>query len=136
MRKALILAAAFILASCGRAEYGALMPPQDGSSQNAVLAAASIESTFYAFPELQAGRIPNWPAVTIVNAAGDLYFTARGSFDTVFKLTPSTTEYTETALFQTLGPFTCDTLFVDAAGNVYGTTFDGGKACPSNYGCG
>lgn len=72
----------------------------------------------------------------IVNAAGDFYFTATGSFNTVFKLTPSGSGYSETALFKTLGPLTYDTLFMDSAGNVYGTTFDGGKGCPSNLGCG
>lgn len=71
MRKASILGAVFILASCGHAQYSASMPPHDGRSQSAVRAAANIETTFYAFPRLQAGRIPNSPA--IFDAHGDLF---------------------------------------------------------------
>ena len=72
----------------------------------------------------------------LLGSGGDIYFTATGGPDTVFKLTPSGGGYMESTLFQTVGPLTDDSLFSDSAGAIYGTTVDGGKGCPSQAGCG
>ncbi len=71
----------------------------------------------------------------IMDAAGNLYGTASygGSYGwgTVFKLSPSSGGWTETTLYSFsggddgLGPN--GNLVMDAAGNLYGTTFNGGQ---------
>lgn len=83
----------------------------------------------------------------ILDAAGDLYGTTQGggthSYGTVFELIPAGGgKWTEKVLYNFTGPrgaYPYAGLILDAAGNLYGTTFAGGmySSCPygTNY-CG
>src|SRR5579859_1689959 len=106
------------------------------------------ETTLYTFSGGADGSIPE--GHLILDAAGNLYGTTAygGSLSghcaplgcgTVFELSRgSSGTWTETVIHTFLGPdgyIPLSSLAMDAAGNLYGTTFDGGNHCPS-AGCG
>jgi uncharacterized repeat protein (TIGR03803 family) len=101
-------------------------------------------STLYSFKNSGDGpRRPGTPL--IVDSAGNLYGTASGGqFDngTVFKVTPAGTLsvlYNFKGVQAQDGDGPAASLFMDAAGNLYGTTFSGGipNSCgPFFTGCG
>jgi uncharacterized repeat protein (TIGR03803 family) len=82
--------------------------------------------TLYAFPNLSDGALP--VGGLVLDQAGNLYGTTQeggsGNGGTVFELSPSGGAWHFTVLYSftgTYGPL--DTLTMDAAGNLYGTTF-------------
>ncbi|MFZ0319190.1 MAG: choice-of-anchor tandem repeat GloVer-containing protein [Candidatus Sulfotelmatobacter sp.] len=85
-------------------------------------------------------------AALIFDAAGNLYGTTSGGgahvSGTVFELSPTTTGWTEKILhsfagYPKDGDIPAAGLIFDAAGNLYGTTFNGGKHSNCPYGdCG
>jgi uncharacterized repeat protein (TIGR03803 family) len=86
------------------------------------------------------GRSP-WRATLIMDATGNLYGTTywggRGGYDgTVFKLSPTSTGWTETVLYSFCAQTNCGDgylpvagVIMDAAGNLYGTTTICGSTC-------
>jgi hypothetical protein len=103
---------------------------------------AWTHSVIYSFTD---GSVP--AAGLTLDAAGNLYGTTAfvlydNSNGTVFELTPSGGSWTRGALYSftggTDGRFPSAGVVFDAAGNLYGTTFEGGtKSCLSGYnGCG
>jgi hypothetical protein len=111
--------------------------------------AAQTLTTLYSFAGLPDGASPL--AGVISDATGNLYGTTEfggnticgsGGCGTVFKLTPNGSGgYGETVLYTFTGPdgafpYTGD-LITDAAGNLYGTTNEGGGGvCALNGSCG
>jgi uncharacterized repeat protein (TIGR03803 family) len=102
---------------------------------------AQVETVLHAFNRLDGA---NPVAGLISNAAGNLYgTTAYGGADnwgTVFELTPNAGGWQETVLHSFTnadGATPMAGLTMDAAGNLYGTTFQGGNLnyC-SGFGCG
>ena len=105
------------------------------------------ETVLYAFPGGAGGTFPN--SGVIMDKAGNLYGTTteggtvntncQGSgCGTVFKLAPNGTE---TVLYTFAGGSDGDTpqagLIEDSAGNLYGTTSEGGNnSCTDGFGCG
>ena len=93
------------------------------------------ETILYEFTDAN-GDGGNPQAGLVFDSAGNLYgTTAIGgtfNFGTVYKLTPSTGGgFTETVLYsfdQTDGQWPYNALILDAAGNLYGTTYEGGDA--------
>jgi uncharacterized repeat protein (TIGR03803 family) len=90
-----------------------------------------IESVLYNFTGSESGYQPS--SGLIFDSSGNLYGTTNaggnGSLGTVYELTPSGSEWTETVLhgfagFDGTGP---SDLLLDQAGNVYGTTYAGGS---------
>jgi uncharacterized repeat protein (TIGR03803 family) len=107
-------------------------------------AAAQHEGVLFSFPGSQ--KSANGPiAGVIFDASGNLYGTTTGDgngFGTVFELTPAAGgRWTEETLYSFGisgsgdGNFPVAGLVSDAAGNLYGTTEDGGSAC-NPPGCG
>ena len=106
-----------------------------------------IETVLYSFSGGADGGQP--VAEVAIDAAGNLYGTTsaggggpcNGGCGTVFELTPSSGNWTETALYTFSGssdgsqPFAG--LVMDASGNLYGTTESGGTTGPNcSAGCG
>lgn len=89
----------------------------------------------YAFKDQPDGALPY--GGLIFDKAGNLYGTTyyAGVYDvgTVYKLTPASGSWTETVLYSfkggTDGSSPISTLVSDKAGNLYGTTSDGGTSC-------
>jgi uncharacterized repeat protein (TIGR03803 family) len=84
-----------------------------------------------------------------MDGAGNLYGTTLGGgnqkyYGTIFKLTPASEKWTETVLYSFCSQSNCNDgyapyapLFMDAAGNLYGTTLAGGGSCSlTASGCG
>jgi uncharacterized repeat protein (TIGR03803 family) len=102
--------------------------------------AAGNETVLHTFPGRPDGKTPN--AALVRDAAGNLYGTTIlggiHNFGTVFKLN-TTGKYKVLYSFTggTDGKYPFAALVLDAAGNLYGTTYYGGShlAC-SGYGCG
>ncbi len=104
----------------------------------AAVAAASTEIVTYSFPRtarpIVTGCSPQ--ATLVADSAGDLYGTTLcGAFDsgTVFELSPPvppSTQWTETVLYSFTGgsdgQYPAAGLIFDTAGNLYGTTKEGG----------
>ncbi len=93
-------------------------------------------TVIYTFTTGLTGSGTSWSPLT-VDAAGNLYGTVtKGAVNNngeVFKLSPGTTGYTETVLFNfspsssaSTGNLPSGGLVLDAAGNIYGTTMQGG----------
>lgn len=86
------------------------------------------ESTIYSFPAAETA----WGTLAM-DASGNLFGVTTGSNNgTVFKLSPSGSSWTETTLYTfpasgTNGINPNGDLVLDSAGNIYGTTQDGGK---------
>jgi uncharacterized repeat protein (TIGR03803 family) len=108
----------------------------------------TVNYSFAGFPDAQ---IPL--GGLLADSAGNLYGTSfeggtgicnspqNPGCGTVFKLSPSGTGYTETVLYSFAGPPDGGNptagVFADSAGNLYGTTFQGGIApCAGDFGCG
>src|SRR5580704_4321826 len=80
----------------------------------------------------------------ILDAAGNLYGTTMTSgtddVGTVFELTPTPEGWTETVRYsfrnEPDGNYPNSTLVMDRAGNLYGTTGNGGAGCVPVGGCG
>lgn len=107
----------------------------------ATVAAASTETVIYSFPRTARPIVTGCkPQATLVaDGAGNLYGTTPvcGAFDSgiVFELSrpvPPSTEWTETVLYAFTGGNDGQNpnagVIFDAAGNLYGTTTDGGTA--------
>ena len=85
--------------------------------------------TLYSFPNSGDGKNP--VGAPVMDTAGNLYGTTEyggsGGGGTVFELSPSGGGWTVTVLYSFTGQFgPQDTLAMDAAGNLYGTTFTDG----------
>ena len=102
------------------------------------------QTVLYAFHGSPDGAAPALGNV-IFDSAGNLYgTTAEGGafgYGTVFELTPSNGSWTEKVLYSFMGGTDGygpnGTLVFDSAGNLYGTTAEGGNTgCADNYGCG
>lgn len=101
------------------------------------------ETILHTFTGMPDGLYP-WVQNLIFDAAGNIYGTTAGGGafgrGTVFELTRSGSGYTETMVHQCAGspdgadPFTG--VVFDAAGNLYGTTGDGGTGRGCESGCG
>jgi uncharacterized repeat protein (TIGR03803 family) len=97
------------------------------------------ETVLYSFAHGDGGWMPL--AGLIADSAGNLYGTTdaggTADFGTVFKLAP---DGTETVLYSFQGgndgKIPVDTLLADSAGNLYGTTFEGGGTGCGGGGCG
>ncbi len=100
-----------------------------------VTCASPQEQVLYGFGNSTDGRSP--AADLVFDGSGNLYGTTSqgGTFGygTVFKLTPSNGQWTETVLHSFCQPGGCQDgatplsgLVFDGAGNLYGTTFQGG----------
>jgi uncharacterized repeat protein (TIGR03803 family) len=87
------------------------------------------------------------PAGALVfDKAGNLYGTTEigGKYDkgTVFKLAPTVRGQWKESVLHSFkggtsdGNYPYSTLIFDAAGNLYGTTYDGGSSSCAGYGCG
>ena len=91
-----------------------------------------------------ADGINPWTENLVFDAAGNIYGTTGngGTYDngTAFELTPSRGGYTETVLHSfgsgTDGRYADGGVILDPAGNVYGTTENGGPGNACSYGCG
>ena len=103
------------------------------------LSPTHVETVLYNFKGKAAGD-GSYPVGGLVqDSAGNLYGTtsAGGTYDygTVFKLTPAGDE---TVLHSFAGPpdgaVPWAELLLDSAGNLYGTTREGGTGCPNPYG--
>jgi uncharacterized repeat protein (TIGR03803 family) len=103
--------------------------------------AGSTETVLHSFDNSD-GAGP--AAGLIMDAAGNLYgtTTAGGQYGSgvAFELSPSSTGWTETVLHSfnnSDGTYPYAGLIMDAAGDLYGTTYEGGNlACNAPYGCG
>jgi uncharacterized repeat protein (TIGR03803 family) len=99
--------------------------------------AASSEKVLYAFKNTPDGSNPG--SSLIFDTAGNLYGTTDGGgtngFGSVFKLSPASGHWHETLLYSFSGtpdgkyPF--GGLVIDSAGNLYGTTAEGGNSTNS-----
>jgi uncharacterized repeat protein (TIGR03803 family) len=101
------------------------------------------ESVLYSFAGGSDGANPYFSGV-VFDAAGNMYGTTQlggGGNGTVFKLTPSGSGWIESVLYSFTGGSDggdpVSSVILDAAGNLYGTTGDGGDlTCNVPYGCG
>jgi|HubBroStandDraft_4_1064222.scaffolds.fasta_scaffold20463_4 uncharacterized repeat protein (TIGR03803 family) len=113
------------------------------------LAAGAKEKILYRFTGGTDGGVPS--SSLTMDAAGKLYGTTNSGGDlsqcsnygcgTVFQLTPSSNgKWTEKVLHAfkggSDGSYPTGNLLFDAAGNLYGTTSQGGSTNCSSYGCG
>jgi len=94
--------------------------------------------TLYAFKDQPDGALPYGGVVLDKsgNLYGTTYYAGANDVGTVYKLTRGANSWTETVLYSfkggTDGSSPISTLVADSAGNLYGTTSDGGGGC----GCG
>lgn len=109
----------------------------------AVSSQAQTESIIFSFPGGYAGLNPGGP--TLLDSAGNLYGTASqggACCGTVFRVSPTSTGWTETVLRSfsngTYGGNVSPGVIMDGAGNLYGTTGNGGDLSVSCQapGCG
>jgi uncharacterized repeat protein (TIGR03803 family) len=89
------------------------------------------ESTVYGFPHSSDGNLPN--GGLIMDSSGNLYGTTinagSGHGGTAFELSPSMGGWTYNVLYSFTGCLECGSigkLIMDAAGNLYGTTWEDG----------
>jgi len=118
-----------------------------GTTQTGPLGAGNVfrlgpDGTYTSLYDFQLGGDGGYPlSDLIMDAAGNLYGTAQSgglhNSGIMFKLAP---DGTETVLHSFSGgadgAFPAAGVAMDANGNLYGTTVDGGAACFSNTGCG
>jgi uncharacterized repeat protein (TIGR03803 family) len=105
-------------------------------------AATRRYSVIYSFQGGTDGAAPD--STMIFDAAGNLYGTTQAggtaNAGTVFELSPGTNGWTEKVLYSFLGEpdgyLPNSTLAMDKAGNLYGTTGNGGDTCASFGSCG
>jgi uncharacterized repeat protein (TIGR03803 family) len=125
----------------GAADYGGAR----GRGTIYELSPSSSGWTFNVIYFLQGAVSGSFPTALTSDASGNLYSTSysggNGGFGsgTVFRLSPSGSTWTYTKLFQFLGPGGAtpgSILTVDASGNLYGTTTQGGKSTSACYGGG
>ena len=98
----------------------------------------------YTFPGQPPGQPPAGPFSNLVLANGKLYGTtvADGAYGwgSAFELTPSNGGWTYTSLHDFTGGTDGRRLYgsvaLDATGNLYGTTAEGGRYTNCNHGCG
>jgi uncharacterized repeat protein (TIGR03803 family) len=94
--------------------------------------------TLYAFKDQPDGALPYGGVILDKsgNLYGTTYYAGANDVGTVYKLTRGANSWTETVLYSfkggSDGSSPISTLVADAAGNLYGTTSDGGGSC----GCG
>jgi uncharacterized repeat protein (TIGR03803 family) len=107
----------------------------------AVSVQAQTENVIFSFPGGYAGENP-WGPV-ILDSAGNLYGTTPfggACCGTVFRVSPTSTGWTETVLRSfndgTYGAEVSPGVILDAAGNLYGTTINGGDLSVSCQGPG
>jgi len=105
---------------------------------------ARVESVLYAFKGGSDGAQPL--SGLVMDAAGVLYGTTynggstacAGGCGTVFKLTPSSSGYTESIIYrftaQSDGSFPSSSLMIDSSGALYGTTYGEFSGCPPSCG--
>jgi len=95
------------------------------------------ETVLYSFPSGAGGAYPEYGDL-LFDQAGDIYGTAAdggyGGFGVVYELTPSGPPWTENILYSfsgSDGEYPANGVIPDSAGNLYGTTYQGGL---SGYG--
>jgi uncharacterized repeat protein (TIGR03803 family) len=102
------------------------------------------ETTLLAFPGGLGGQVP---AGILLDSSGNIFGTAGGGKNTcyagycglVFELSHSATGWKESVLYRfhgSDGAIPNPSLIFDSAGNLYGSTFEGGSGCSSLPGCG
>jgi uncharacterized repeat protein (TIGR03803 family) len=108
--------------------------------------AAATEKVLFSFGSFPGDDGQNPEGGLVFDKAGNLYGTTaaggdKGSFGTVYELSPSDGGWTETVLYSFCtgcanGSSPIGSLAIDAEGNLYGTTYAGGSGCGGGGGCG